>query len=72
MAKKPVADPTLRWRQTVDRVCRQATTDAGRRIAGLHSRHLDGLPSDHPSLKDVTPAQRTEWSDRLRHASKGA
>jgi hypothetical protein len=72
MARKPAADPILRWRQTIDRVCRQATTPQGRRIAALHSRHLDGLPSDHPSIKDVAPDLRAEWSDRLRKAAKGA
>ncbi|WP_336968275.1 hypothetical protein [Brevundimonas aurantiaca] len=72
MAKKPAADPILRWRQTIDRVCRQAATPQGRRIAGLHSRHLDGLPSNHPSIKDVAPDLRAEWSDRLRKAAKGA
>jgi hypothetical protein len=72
MARKPAADPFQRWRQTIDRVCRQATTPQGRRIAALHSRHLDGLPSDHPSIKDVAPDLRAEWSDRLRKAAKGA
>lgn len=72
MARKPAADPTLRWRQTVDRVCAAAATDQGRRIAGLHSRHLDGLPSDHPSIKDIAPDLRAEWSSRLRKAAKGA
>lgn len=72
MARKPASDPTLRWRQTVDRVCAAATTAEGRRIAGLHSRHLDGLPSDHPSIKDVAPDLRNEWSARLRKAAKGA
>lgn len=72
MTRKPVNDPLLRWRQTIDRVCRNATTTDGRRLALLHSRHLDGLPSNHPSLKDVPATLRTEWSDRLRNAAKGA
>lgn len=67
MAKaKP--DPTAIWRAWVDR----AERSGDREDCARRARFLDGLPANHPDLKDVTPELRMSMSRRLHSAAKGA
>lgn len=64
---KPAPNLVADWSAWVRRAIARGPAEAAR-----CGRFLDALPSNHPDLKGIAPDLRTEWSDDLRRAAKGA